>query len=231
MILKRKHLLFFKEILNNTTRMAIIERYIWKILKIVSPIQINLAPFLTWMFFGRGRLPSSKQRILETDNPCDDFIIKDLSIKKQSDKTSKVNLIFKGISDEVLKKIDKNLVSYIVNMEYDKRFFNFKCIVQVSCDHRTILRVLKNKNLNNLSKNTKIETLFLSGDGIKEDEIKENKINDTLENIYSSFHINKSVAKKKEFHIAAMTHKINIENNAMGTGVWVVIYLLSKYKL
>ena len=126
MLFKRKYSAFFKELLVRDSRLAIIDRYTWKIFKIISPYQINFMPLITWRLVGQGRLPSLTQRIEETQDPTDDFIIKDIKEINKIDKDLKVNVILKGIKPNILKQIDKSLVTYIVNMNDESIFSEFK---------------------------------------------------------------------------------------------------------
>ena len=230
MLFKRKYSAFFKELLVRDSRLAIIDRYTWKIFKIISPYQINFMPLITWRLVGQGRLPSLTQRIEETQDPTDDFIIKDIKEINKIDKDLKVNVILKGIKPNILKQIDKSLVTYIVNMNDESIFSEFKKIIQISADQGIVDGFLGSQNGRVGYKETKNKIVFLSGDALSEDQIKNEINSNMLKKFYYLFNINNSIKNKNRLHIAVMKHNINISRHSMGSGLWVILYLLKRYK-
>ena len=229
-ILFRKVSTFFKLIFYKDHRSQFIDNYTWKPYRLISSYQIKYFPLLTYKFVGKGRLPTKKNRINETENPCNDFSFKDFDEINENDKNEEINIILKGISNENKKNINKSLLTYIVNMNYNKTFYDFQNITHISSDKGTVNGWLGLNGGRYGYQKTKNKVIYLIGDTLSLDELNNKSRNDVYRqfDFKSNFQVQKQQLDK--LHIAAMKHKINISQNSMGSGLWAIIYLINRYK-
>ena len=207
-----------------------IEYHTWKYFKLISPYQFKFFPSLTHKLVGKGRLPSSKNKINETNNPCDDFLFKDFDLVNKNDRNEEINIILKGLNNSS-KKIDKTLTTYIVNMNYDKFFYDFENVIQITSDQSVAngwIGLPGGRYDYNKSQN---KVIFLIGNTLSINDIKDKSKSDILK--LFNFKSNLKIKPKdiNRLHISAMKHKVNISDHPMGSGMWAIIYLLNRYKM
>lgn len=217
----------WESLLIEESRSQMIDYHSWKFYKFISPYQIKFFPSFTHKLIGQGRLPSSKNKLHETNNACEDFFFRDLRDIVKSDKSKNINIILKGLSKTNIKKIDNTLTTYIINMNYDSDLDNFDNVIQLTCDMGTLLGWLGHKNARHGYNSSKNKIIYLLGDTLSVEDIQNKPKKDILEKFYKRNNIQSS--NRQRLHVAAMKHKININKHSMGTGMWAIIYLINRY--
>ena len=220
---------FIKELSVENTRLTIIDNYTWKLYKFISPYQIKYLPSFTYKFIGRGRLPSIKNKIEETIDPCDDFVFRDFKQISKNDRKKNVNIILKGVSKHDIKLINKKLPTFIVNMNYKEKFDEFDKVYQITCDGGILNGWIGNKNTRFGYKKSFNNIIYIMANVLSKKSFKKSSNSKILDQFYSKYKIENSEIDKKRLHVAAIDHKVNIEKHPMGSGIWAIIFILKHY--